>query len=86
MKKRIFALALSLVLALFCLPVAAFAEGDGKATQNAFETTYEFDDFARYGEGEEYAIVPCSAGSSCVELDSGAGTRLQLWTSRRKKR
>ena len=84
MKKRIFSLALSLVLALFCLPVAAFAEGDGKATQNAFETTYEFDDFVRYGEGEEYAIVPCSAGSSCVELDSGAGTRLQLWTSRRK--
>ncbi|MBQ2468904.1 MAG: hypothetical protein II503_04390, partial [Clostridia bacterium] len=81
MKKRIFALFTALILTLLCLPFTVFAEDDGKATQNAAEAAYELDDFARWGVGEEYAIVPCNAGGSCV--DEG-GAKLHIWRAHRK--
>ena len=81
MKKQIIAFALSLVLALLCLPFAALAEGESEPAQNAYADTYGLDDFARYGTSEEYAIVPCNAGSSCV--DDG-GTEMHLWRTHRR--
>ena len=57
MKKQIIAFALSLVLALLCLPFAALAEGESEPAQNAYADTYGLDDFARYGTSEEYAIA-----------------------------
>ena len=81
MKKRIIASVLALVMALLCLPFTAFAEGDAQKTQNTSDASYELDDFARYGTSEEYAIVPCNAGSSCV--DDG-GTEIHLWRTHRR--
>ena len=81
MKKRIIASVLALVMAQLCLPFIAFAEGDAQKTQNTSDASYELDDFARYGTSEEYAIVPCNAGSSCV--DDG-GTEIHLWTTHRR--
>ena len=81
MKKRIIASVLALVMALLCLPFTAFAEGDAQKTQNTSDASYELDDFARYGTSEEYAIVPCNAGSSCV--DDG-GTEIHLWMTHRR--
>ena len=43
--------------------------------------SYEADDFARYGIGEEYAIVPVHAGYSCVDLNGSNETDLQLYKS-----
>ncbi|MBQ9558129.1 MAG: RICIN domain-containing protein, partial [Clostridia bacterium] len=82
MNKRIIALFLALIFSLCCLPFTGIAEetaGDASAT--SYADTYEADDFALYGTDEEYAIVPCNAGSSCV--DDG-GTGIQLWKTHRR--
>ena len=77
MKNRITALALALALVLFGLPFtpvtteAAYFQG----------SSYDLDDFARYGTSEEYIIVPCHAPNSCVDLNASNGTTLQIWQS-----
>ncbi len=95
MKNRITAFALALVLTLFGMPYTASAEAAADNTQITSDDTtvsddtaasddnYELDDFARYGVGEEYAIVPCNAGSSCVDLHGENGTDLQIYRSQR---
>ena len=79
MKKRITALVTALFVTLFCLPLTVFtSETVAFAAQSA--DLYEADDFARYGTDEEYAIVPCNAGRSCVDLNGSNGTSLQLYS------
>ena len=83
MKKRMTALLAALILMLFCLPLHIFAAqtSDAVLSLDGVDAVDESDDFARYGTNEEYAIVPCSAGSSCVDLDNIGGKKLQLWNS-----
>ena len=78
MKKRIPALFLALILTLLCLPLSVSVSAAETSGASAYD---ESDDFARYGTDEEYAIVPCNAGSSCV--DDG-GTTIHLWKTHRK--
>ena len=98
MKNRIPALFMALILTLFCLPVSAFAQEDSGDSEGFAESTDVFsegsdgetehayneaDDFVRFGIGEEYAIVPCCAGSSVVDLHGIDGKTLQIFKSAR---
>ncbi len=85
MKKRIIASLIALILVLFCLPLnVSAAEISGKAIElNDKSAADEADDFARYGLDEEYSIVPCNAGGSCVDLSSN-GKDIHLWKTHRK--
>ena len=79
MKKRIPALCLALILTLLCMPISVSAEeSSGNAVVGLCD---EADDFARFGTDEEYAIVPCCAGSSAVDLNGGDGKTLQIYKS-----
>ena len=78
MKNRITAFALALVLTLFGLP---FTPVTTEAAYNFQGSSYDLDDFARYGTSEEYIIVPCNAPNSCVDLNASNGTYLQIWQS-----
>ena len=86
MKKRIMALFIALMLVLLSLPLSASAAGtsdlSGDNTADN-EGPREADDLARYGLDEEYAIVPCHAGCSAVELSSN-GEDIHLWKTHRK--
>ncbi|MBQ7219272.1 MAG: RICIN domain-containing protein [Ruminococcus sp.] len=82
MKKRIIALFIALMLVSLCLPLSvSAAETSGSASVVVNDASNEADDFVRYGTDEEYAIVPCNAGRSCIDLDNVSGTTLQLWSS-----
>ena len=84
MKKRILALFTALILTLLSLPLpvpVSAAGGSGQAAAGAYN---EADDFARYGIGEEYAIVPCCAGASCIDLNGTNGSTIMLYRSHRK--
>ena len=84
MKKRITALFTSLLMVMFCLPLSVFTPGTvAQAAQSS--DLYEADDFAHYGTDEEYAIVPCNAGGSSVDL-SGNGKDIHLWKTHRSGR
>ena len=68
MKNRIPALCLALILTLLCLPLSVSVSAE-ESSGNAVTGLYgEADDLARFGTDEEYAIVPCCAGSSAVDL------------------
>lgn len=85
MKKRMTALFIALILTLFCLPLNVFAaQTSGSALSlDGTDAADEADDFARYGIGEEYSIVPCNAGCSAVDLSSN-GKDIHLWKTHRK--
>ncbi|MBQ6419506.1 MAG: RICIN domain-containing protein [Clostridia bacterium] len=83
MKKRIPALCLALILTLLCMPLSVPVSAEESSDSAAAGLYDEADDFARYGAGEEYAIVPCCAGNSAIDLDSDGATRLQLWKAHR---
>ena len=85
MKKRMTALFAALILTLFCLPLNVFAaQTSGSALSlDGTDAADEADDFARYGIGEEYSIVPCNAGCSAVDLSSN-GKDIHLWKTHRK--
>ena len=84
MKKRIMALLIAFTLVLFCLPISVFAEGASDETADSAGAYEEADDLTRWGIGEEYAIVPCSAGSSAVDLNGSNATDIQIYQSKRK--
>ena len=85
MKKRICAFLLAALIVLPCLPLTVSAaeepEETAAAASPAESAAYEADDFARYGDGEEYAIVPCNAGGSRV--DDG-GSQIHIWRAHHK--
>ena len=78
MKKRITALVTALFVTLFCLPLYVFTSGTVVQAAGVSDL-YEADDLQRYGTDEEYAIVPCNAGGSCVDLNGSNATSLQLY-------
>ena len=82
MKKRITALFTSLLMVMFCLPLYVITSGT-VAQAAGVSDLYEADDLACYGTDEEYAIVPCNAGGSSVDL-SGNGKDIHLWKTHRK--
>lgn len=83
MKNRIPALCLALILTLLCLPLSVSVSAE-ESSGNAVTGLYgEADDLARFGTDEEYAIVPCCAGSSAVDLHGNDGKTLQIYRSAR---
>ena len=79
MKKRILALCLALILTLLCMPLSVPVSAE-ESSDNALTGLYgEADDLARFGTDEEYAIVPCCAGSSAVDLHGNDGKTLQIY-------
>lgn len=83
MKKRIPALCLALILTLLCLPLSVSVSAE-ESSDNAVAGLYdEADDLVRFGTDEEYAIVPCCAGSSAVDLHGNDGKTLQIYRSAR---
>lgn len=85
MKKRMTALLAALILTLFCLPLHIFAAqtSDNVLSLDGIDAVDEADDLERYGLDEEYAIVPCNAGGSAVDLSSN-GKDIHLWKTHRK--
>ncbi|WP_407386034.1 RICIN domain-containing protein [Ruminococcus sp.] len=86
MKKRIIALLSAMILTLFCLPLHAFAaEASGNTISlDDNNAVNESDDLARYGIDEEYAIVPCNAGCSAVDLNGSNARDIIIYKANRK--
>ena len=84
MKKRISALLITILMVMFCLPISVSAEETSTKTPETVGVYEEADDLARWGIGEEYAIVPCNAGTSAVDLNGSNGTDITIHKSHRK--
>ena len=84
MKKRISALFIAILMVMFCLPISVSAEETSTKTPETVGGYEGADDLARWGIGEEYAIVPCNAGTSAVDLNGSNGTDITIHKSHRK--
>ena len=81
MKKRISALFIAILMVMFCLPISVSAEETSTKTPETVGGYEGADDLARWGIGEEYAIVPCNAGTSAVDLNGSNGTDITIHKS-----
>ena len=87
MRKRFIAMLTAGMMAAFCLLPLTKQIAVPQLTAEAAEATDDFaghgTDLERYGLQEEYAIIPCCAGASAVDVDGGNGRSLQIWSALR---